>query len=209
MADQAEETKSTTRTGLKIVRELLVTAALAGLAFFLIQTSFQNFQVEGSSMEATLEPSQLVLVNKLLYRQFGVGSLNKFVPFLDRDGDGVIQPFHEPSRGEVIVFRFPGDPDRKFIKRIIGVSGDVVRISRGVVILNGVQLEESYVENRGNYTIDSLTVPEGHYWVMGDNRAGSSDSKDWGALPRENVIGKAWVTYWPLSSWGVLRSYAP
>ena len=160
-------------------------------------------------METTLEPSQLVLVNKLLYRQFGVGSLNKFVPFLARDGDGVIQPFHEPSRGEVIVFRFPGDPDRKFIKRIIGIPGDVVEISRGVVKLNGVQLEESYVKNRGKYTMDPLTVPEGHYWVMGDNRAGSSDSKDWGALPRENVIGKAWVTYWPLSSWGVLRSYAP
>ena len=209
MADQTEETKSTTRTSFKILRELLVTVALAGVAFFLIQTSLQNFQVEGSSMEETLDSGQLVLVNKLLYQRFSVGSLNKVVPFLDRDRDGMIQPFHGPSRGEVIVFRFPGAPDRKFIKRIIGVPGDVVEISRGVVILNGVQLEEAYVENRGNHTIGPRTVPEGHYWVMGDNRASSSDSRDWGPLPRENVVGKAWVTYWPLSSWGVLRTYAP
>ncbi len=236
--DQIEEPKARSRFGTKIIREILITAALAGLAFFVIQTTFQNFRVEGSSMETTLDSGQLVLVNKVLYREIHVGSWAKLVPFLDNGSDGIVRPFHKPHRGEVVVFKFPGDPSRKFIKRIIGVPGDVVEMRSGVVFLNGERLEEVYVENPGTFTmngrwadrlrpavedIDFVTVyldenqerrarvqvPEGYYWVLGDNRVGSSDSREWGLLPEENVVGKAWVTYWPLSSWGMLSSFAP
>ena len=208
MADQTEQTESVARSGRRIVREILLTAALAGLVFFLIQTTFQNFRVEGSSMDVTLEDGQLVLVNKMVYRRFNVGGWAKYVPFLDRDRDGVVQPFHEPSHGEVVVLRFPNDPDRKFIKRIIAVPGDLLEIRQGIVYVNRVRSEEPYVERPGGFTMAATRIPEGHFWVMGDNRPGSSDSRHWGMLPRENIIGKAWVAYWPLGDWGVLRSYA-
>ena len=209
MAEQVEKERSAKKSALRGLREFLGTAALAGLVFLLLHTTFQSYRVEGSSMQPNLQNGEFVLVNKMLYRQFRVGSWGKYIPFLDRDRDGIVQPFHGPKRGEVVVFRFPGDLSRNWVKRIVGLPGETIEIQRGVVLINGEPQEEPYALGAKTAEMAAVLVPEGHYFVMGDNRPGSSDSRDWGTLPRENIVGKAWLALWPISDWGVVRSFSP
>jgi signal peptidase I len=111
---------------------------------------------------------------------------------------------HPPHRGEVIVFHFPEDPTRDFVKRVIGVPGDRVRIRDGEVFLNGSKLDEPYLTAKGNSTTDMVELEEGEYFVLGDNRRGSNDSRNWGPVPEKNILGKVWLVYWPPSVWQVL-----
>lgn len=131
-------------------------------------------------MEPSLHNQELILVDKWTYL------------------------FRPPARGDVIVFMAPPHPDQDYIKRVIGLPGDVITIQNTTVIVDGVTLHESYVApyNQGNLYdykhIRNLVVPPGHYFVLGDNRAGSSDSRDWGFVPKRNIIGRAALVYWPL-----------
>ena len=108
--------------------------------------------------------------------------------------------FDPPQRGEVVVFRFPVDPSRDFVKRVIAVPGDSVEIRNGNVFVNDKALEEPYTldDPRGITMIEQVMGPD-EYFVLGDNRLQSNDSKNWGPVPLENIIGKVWVSYWPLS----------
>jgi signal peptidase I len=108
----------------------------------------------------------------------------------------------------VIVFHYPRDPSRDFIKRVIGLPGDTVEVRGGQVIVNGETIDEPYDPSPGTYDSDPVTLPEDQLFVMGDNRNNSSDSHIWGALPMENVIGKAVVSYWPPSDWGLVTNEA-
>lgn len=154
------------------------------LAAFIITFIAQSFVVEGSSMEPSLHNRERLLVNKLVYR------------------------FKEPQRGDVVVFRYPANPKRKFIKRIIGVPGDIVEVRDGHVILNGQVLEEDYTMDLTLGTFGPEVVPPGHYFVLGDNRNNSDDSRfpDVGFVPRANIVGKAFVTWWPPSEIGLVRT---
>lgn len=154
------------------------------LAAFIITFIAQSFVVEGSSMEPSLHNRERLLVNKLVYR------------------------FKEPQRGDVVVFRYPANPKRKFIKRIIGVPGDVVEVRDGHVILNGQVLEEDYTMDLTFGTFGPEVVPPGHYFVLGDNRNNSDDSRfpDVGFVPRANIVGKAFVTWWPPGEIGLVRT---
>lgn len=187
-----------------IVREFLEAIVLALVVFLVIQTSIQNFKVEGSSMHPTLEGGQYLLVNKLVYFRIDEERLSRIVPFWSvSEGD---QNFavHPPQRGEVIVFHFPRDPRRDFVKRVIGIPGDVVEIRDGVVFVNGEALDEPYLTGRDKSNMGRLVVGEDEYFVLGDNRRGSNDSRNWGTVPEENILGKVWIIYWPLSKWGLL-----
>jgi len=157
------------------------------LAAFIITFIAQSFVVEGSSMEPSLHNRERLLVNKLVYR------------------------FGEPQRGDVVVFRYPANPKRKFIKRVIGVPGDVVEIRDGHVILNGQVLEEDYTMDLTYGMFGPEVVPEGHYFVLGDNRNNSDDSRfpDVGFVPRANIVGKAFVTWWPPREIGLVRRPEP
>jgi signal peptidase I len=181
--------------------ELAQTIALAILIFLLVRAVAQNFRVEGPSMEPGLHNGQYLLVNKAVYFKLDLGTLHKFIPFIDSDG-GEQFLFHAPERGDVIVFRFPRDPSRDFIKRVIGVPGDTISIREGVVTVNGVAIEEPYINGGARGDMPEEVVPPGNYFVLGDNRANSSDSRTWGHVPEENIIGKAMLTYWPLSELG-------
>jgi signal peptidase I len=176
----------------RLVREVIETVVLTLLMFMVIRLAVQNFNIDGMSMEPSLHNGELILVDKWSYL------------------------FHAPTRGDVIVFVAPPNPSQDYIKRIIGLPGDVITINDTTVIVDGVKLNERYVDpaRQGNpYAykhIYNLVVPPNEYWVMGDNRAGSSDSRDWGFVPRQNIIGRAALVYWPLGQGndGFLPNYS-
>ncbi len=150
-------------------------------------------------MEPGLHDGQYLLVNKAAY--FKLDDLTRFIPFLDASDETFL--FQGPQRGDVVVFRFPRDPDRDFIKRVIGVPGDRVRVEDGTVYVNDVPLEEDYVSQASGRDLEEeQVVPPGNYFVLGDNRPNSSDSRTWGFVPEENIIGKAVLSYWPLGDLG-------
>jgi signal peptidase I len=173
-----EQSTAQTRSAL---REIVETILFTLLIYVLIRTFvFENYRVVGRSMEPTLENDQFLVVSKLDYR------------------------LHDPQRGDIIVFRDPRAEDRKLIKRVIGLPGDTVEISNGFVSINGQMLDEPYIKSPGRYTEVPQPIPEGQYFVLGDNRNNSSDSHNWGTLPKEMIIGKAWLSYWPPGRWGLV-----
>jgi len=154
------------------------------LALLIITFIAQSFLVQGQSMEPSLHDGQRLLVDKISYR------------------------FREPRRGEIIVFKYPSNPRRKFIKRVIGVGGDTVRIAEQVVCVNGDPLEDGAFTNGPTYgSFREAKVPPEHFFVLGDNRNNSDDSrfKDVGFVPREYVVGRALFIYWPLTQVGVIE----
>ncbi len=163
----------------RLVREVIETIVLTVLMFLVIRFAVQNFNIEGTSMEPSLHDQELILVDKWTYL------------------------FRPPARGDVIVFVAPPQPTQDYIKRIIGLPGDTITILNTTVIVDGVTLNESYVDpnNQGNiydYKHIHEVVPPNDYFVLGDNRKGSSDSRDWGFVPRKNILGRAAFVYWPL-----------
>ncbi len=177
-----------------VLREIIETVLLALVVYLALQFSVQPYRVEGSSMLPTLSEGEYLLVNKMVYWQ---------VPVLGGGDDYLVHP---PARGEVVIFRFPDDPTRSFVKRIVGVPGDTVEIARGVVLIDGQILIEPYLVRPDSSSMEPVVVPEGSYFVLGDNRGASDDSRSWGVVPAENVIGRAWFSYWPPSHLGELFS---
>jgi signal peptidase I len=193
------------------VRELAETLLLALLIFLAVRASFQNFRVEGESMVPSLEDGEYLIVNKLAYAQMDFGVFN-FLPGYDAGDDSVEHLWGAPQRGDVIVFRAPTNPDRDFIKRIIGLPGDTVEIDENTheVKVNGEVLDEPYINNATSCNstcmreVPELGSPEAFedcgseacYFVMGDNRSNSSDSRQGWLVPEENIVGKALITYW-------------
>jgi signal peptidase I len=187
-----------------LIRELVETVILALLIFLALQFSIENVQVEGSSMEPTLEQGQYLLVNKMVYASFTFGGLKDLLPFIDGEPGEQLFPFHPPRRGEVIVFHYPLDPTRDFVKRVIGIPGDVVEIDTGVVSVNETRLDEPYVTHPDRKSMVRTVVPPDTYFVLGDNRRASNDSRAWGPVPTDLVIGRGWLSYWPLNRWHTL-----
>jgi signal peptidase I len=167
-------------------------------------------------MEPSMHNDQYLLVNKAIYYRLDLGRLHDLVPFLPGDSEGEDHLFRPPHRGDVIVFRFPLAPDRDFIKRVIGVPGDTVEVRDEKVFINGVAIEEDYILSPPNYTYGPSIVPEGKYFVLGDNRRNSYDSHAWGNgcaveqqcefVPEENIIGQAWISYWPFDDLGLVNN---
>lgn len=188
--------------------ELAQTVALTLLIFFAMRMVVQNFKVEGTSMEPTLHHNQFLIISKVTYARADGTPLERFVRGNGHTLTAPLFVFGPPARGDIVVFKFPGQPDKDFIKRIIGVPGDSVEIRGGRVYLNGAMLEEPYIRGGARYDSPPKVVPEGNYFVLGDNRPNSSDSHVWGFVPSANLIGKAWFAYWPPGDWGPLASGA-
>jgi signal peptidase I len=167
---------------LQLLRELFQTAIIAILLFIAINLVTTRIRVEGISMEPSLHNDQFLVVNRLAYR------------------------WKEPKRGDIIVFRFPSDPKRRFIKRVIGLPGDVVAVHDGQLYINGLALDEPYITEAPRYQGDWRLSPY-EVFVLGDNRNNSSDSQNWGPLHIDEIIGKAVFVYWPLETVGLIPHY--
>jgi signal peptidase I len=161
----------------------LVLSVLIAVAIILFL--YQPVKVEGTSMMPALRDQERIFINKFTYR-FGI---------------------EEIRRGDMVVFLYPGDTTKSYIKRVIGVPGDWVEVKEGAVLLNEAQIEEPYVPEE---FLDRISAPRvkvraGEYYVMGDHRSASNDSRSWGTVPREYIYGKAVFVYWPLEKLGRLR----
>ena len=130
---------------------------------------------------------------------------SRIIPFWTVDNAHNRFAIHPPERQEVIVFHFPRDTSRDFVKRVIGTPGDTLEIRKGRVIVNGLALVEPYITVRDDSSMAPVTLGEKEYFVLGDNRRGSNDSRNWGAVPEANILGKVWIIYWPLSNWTLLE----
>ena len=128
--------------------------------------------------------------------------LRKIIPFWQLEGARLIHAIRPPQRGDLIVFDYPLEPDRQFVKRIIGEPGDLVAIADGQVSVNNRILDEPYLELLGHTHMHAVRLAGDEYFVLGDNRAGSRDSRHWGPLPEDHIIGRVWAIYWPRSAWG-------
>jgi signal peptidase I len=164
----------------RVLFDIIETLALAALLFLGINAISARVRVDGFSMLPTLEDGEFVLVSKINYQLGNV------------------------ERGDIIVFHFPIDPEQELIKRVIGLPGDVVSVQNGAVAVNGQSLEETYIAAAPAYS-GEWVVPDGHLFVLGDNRNDSSDSHSWGYLPFDKVVGKAVIIYWPPPFWKVIE----
>ena len=153
------------------------------VSFFIILFIYQPVKVEGGSMEPGLEDQERIVINKLVYR------------------------FESIDRGDIVVFRYPRDTRKSFIKRVIGLPGDHVRISFGHVFVNGHQLSEAYVppDYLDARSFSEIIVPNNGYFVLGDHRSASNDSREFGPVMRSYIYGKAVFGYWPMEKLGILR----
>ena len=203
--------KSRRRRGRTVVRELVETALLALLVFLAVRASFQNFKVDGNSMFPTLENGEFLIVNKLVYSEVDVEKLGRFLPFLDAGETPERYVFHGPERGDIVVLVDPRRPDTDLIKRVIGLPGETIEIINGTIFIDGKLLEEPYIEQAWHYTGPKISIPEGEYFVMGDNRDNSLDSRSAqvGPVPKDLIIGKALLSYWPSSQFGLAPNGSP
>ena len=163
-------------------RDLMISVVLA---IFVILFIYQPVKVEGTSMMPTLDDQERIFINKFVYR-FHFGNID---------------------RGDTVVFWFPGDPTKSYIKRVIGMPGDRVEVNDGKVIVNGQALVESYVppEFRDQSSMSARLIPEDEYFVLGDHRSSSNDSRAWGFVPRSFIYGKAVFVFWPLERIGAVQ----
>ena len=181
---QGGERVSLARTfgGRSLLREILETILLTVIIFLLLNATTGRFQVRGFSMEPTLHDGQYMIISKLVYW------------------------IHPPERGDVIVFHPPNNPNEDYIKRIVGLPGELIEIHRGAIAVDSVLLEESYIVNPGFYS-GTWELGDEEYFVLGDNRRNSSDSHSWGVFPQENIVGKAWLCYWPPEEWSLVAHH--
>ena len=193
--------------GRALIWEVVQTVLLTVAIFLSVRLVVQNFRVEGASMDPTLHSGQFLLINKVAYARVDGTPVEQIVP--PKNGKTSLHYlFGGPSRGDIIVFRAPGQGDKDFIKRVIGLPGDTVQIKDGRVIVNGVQLDEPYIVHKASYDMESKRVPSDQFFVLGDNRPNSSDSHVFGFISADSIIGRAWVSYWPPDLWGILQPAA-
>lgn len=166
-----------------LAREIVETVALTLIIFIVIHFAVQSYRVQGISMEPGLHDGEYVLVNKIAYL------------------------FHPPERGDIIVFHYPLSTNTDFIKRVIALPGDTVTYNSNTVWVDGVKLNEPFVSQEVNFEAKTWTVPPGNYFVMGDNRPASDDSRTWGYVPSYDIVGKAVMVYWPFNLVHLLNTY--
>ena len=174
--------KSAIVTTVAWFRDLMLSVLIAVLVILFL---YRPVKVEGTSMMPSLYDQERLFINQFSYK-FGLGKI---------------------ERGDTVVFYFPGEPTESYIKRVIGLPGDTVSVEDGYVIVNGKKLQENYVpsEYRDDRSYSPKMVPAGQYFVLGDHRVSSNDSRAWGFVPRNYIYGKAVFVFWPLNRIGAVR----
>jgi signal peptidase I len=162
---------------LRLLRDVIEAGGMALILFVALQATVQNTVVEGQSMEPNLIDGQRLLVNKLAYR------------------------FGEPMRGDIVVINSPRGTSEKLIKRVVGLPGETIELRDGRVFINGQLLEEHYHPSVGMRPHPLTHIPPNHYFLLGDNRDHSGDSRVWGTISADFIVGQAWVSVWPPDRW--------
>lgn len=154
-----------------------------GLALGIITFVYQPVRVEGTSMSPLLSDQERIFINKFVYK------------------------FSSIERGDIVVFQFPRDPRKSFIKRVVGLPGEAVEIREGLLYVNGEAMPELYLSSgdRDEANFAPLRLPAGNYFVLGDRRRSSNDSRTWGTVPLDHIYGKAVFAYWPLDHFGPIN----
>jgi len=179
---EIKTSKNSKKSGcLGFVIDTVETILLAVILFLAINALTARVRVENVSMKPTLQPGEFLLVNRVAYK------------------------WGEPDIGDIVIFHAPGASDLDYIKRVIGLPGDVVRVEDGAVYINNQVMYEPYIAAAPNYN-GEWVVPIGEYFVLGDNRNNSSDSHLWGFVPEEDLVGRALLIYWPLNNFSLLRT---
>jgi len=170
----------------KIIRDITITILIALAMFIGLRFAIEGYTVRYVCMVPSINDGDWIIVNKASYFS------------------------SDPQRGDVIVFEPPEKvhSDYPFIKRVIGLPGDTIEIKDGKTIINGIPLVEDYLRENPTYVMDEKYIPLKEYFVLGDNRNNANDSHSWGTVPRDNMIGKAIITYWPISEWSKTKHYS-
>lgn len=183
------------------------------VAIFVVLRLFMTpFEVQGRSMTPNLHDHDRVFVNRVSYFSIDLNAVLNLLPGGDREGEHAWYPFSAPRRGDVVVLDPPVASSQPFIKRVIGLPGETVTFEDGYVYINGQRLEEPYIDGavtfcRSRRFCEAGPVPAGMVYVLGDNRMNSEDSRYFGPVPIEDLIGRAWLTNWPVSEFGRVPSY--
>jgi signal peptidase I len=167
----------------KYIRDIIITIVTALAIFLVLQATVGSYKVYGPSMLPGIKNGYYIMVNKVEYY------------------------FQNPKRGDIIVFHSPNTASTDLIKRVIGLPGDTIKVENGKVYVNNTPLVEPYVSEAPDYKYPADQVPPDQYFVLGDNRNNSTDSHTGWFLPRQNIIGKAWITYWPPPHWMAIKHY--
>ena len=160
-----------------LLREIVETALLTTIAFLLINAATGRFKIESVSMQPNLHEGEYVIVDKVSYR-LGI-----------------------PQRGDIVVFSIEGET-RDLIKRVIGLPGETIEMSNGIVTIDGQLLDEPYVASPSGGVLPARQLGADEYFVMGDNRGNSKDSRVFGPIRSAAIVGRAWIIYWPVADWG-------
>lgn len=165
----------------RLFREVVETVLLTAIIFLLVNAATSRFEIDGSSMEPSLHHRERVIVDKVTYL------------------------FGPPQRGDVVVFTREGQP-KDYIKRMIGLPGETIEINNGTVYIDGQPLDEPYVAP-ASLTHPTRKLGADEYFVMGDNRGNSQDSRSFGPIRRQDIVGRAWIVYWPPAEWAIVPHY--
>ena len=165
------------------VRDILITVGIAVIFFLILNFTIGTFRVYGTSMLPNIEPGDCIIVDKVTYF------------------------FGEPDRGEIVILNSPKKPDTRLIKRVIALPGDTIEIKDGYVYVNGTALVEPYIKDAPDYKYPLQEIPEGSYFVLGDNRTVSADSHLGWYMSEDDIVGKAWARYWPVQKWAVIKHF--
>ena len=166
----------------KLLREIVETLLLTAIIFLVVNTAVGRFRIEGPSMQPNLHEGEYTIVDKIAYQ------------------------LHAPERGDIVVFERPGQPD--LIKRVIGLPGETIEIRGGQVFINGSPIAEPYITTPATDSMGPQTLEPDHYFVMGDNRNNSSDSRSFGPISAQVIVGRAWIIYWPPPNWQIVPHYS-
>lgn len=185
----------------RIVREVVETVVLVVLILAAVNVVVDRRHVEGPSMLPTLHAGQFLLANKLAYSPIVSAA------FASHDADNSYDHPATPHRGDIVILKRPGNPEGDdLVKRVIGLPGETLELRDGVVYINGQPLDEPYLVNRGHPSMAPTKIPQGNVFVMGDNRPNSNDSRHFGPVTIDSLLGKVWLRYWPLDEFSVISA---
>lgn len=202
-AVQPKAAPTAAASGLALVWEVAQVVILALLMVMVIRNFGQNYRIDGISMEPNFHNGQFLLVNRFAY----CPGIHLEIPIVNVKLWEKTWCVRQPRRGDVVIFEYPRDISRDFIKRVVGLPGETVEVIGGQVYINGQLMPEPFGPNPGSYDAPPITVGPDEVYVMGDNRNNSSDSHIWGTLPQKLILGKALASYWPPQLWSVVPRY--